>query len=162
MVFAEPMTASSVLSAYPAGLPVRVIAREHGFARVQDLGSGQFGWVKEASLAPFSGGARQREEPVLVPQVVASVAPVEAAPEAPQAAAPKPVPAKVAVSAKKAKPPRSPAPVVSVATAKAEPAAAEPGQRGFFGFRRAQPQRVALGGNQAGFAGMINRAFGGR
>ena len=71
-------------------------------------------------------------------------------------------PAKVAVSAKKGKPPRSPVAAVAVATAKAESAAVEPGQRGFFGFRRAQPQRVALGGNQSGFAGMINRAFGGR
>ena len=41
-------------------------------------------------------------------------------------------------------------------------AAAEPEQRGLFGFRRNRPQRVALTGNDSGFAGIINRAFGSR
>jgi hypothetical protein len=164
MAFAEPTPASSVLSAYAAGRPLRVIAREHGFARVQDLGSGQFGWVKEAALAPFTGGYRQREEPVVAPQLVASVAPVEAVPAAPQAAIPLAMPAKTVLSAKRIKPPRSPVPAVTAVSAKADTAtaAAEPGQRGFFGLRRTQPQRVALRGSESGFAGMISRALGGR
>jgi hypothetical protein len=162
MVFAEPTAASSVLSAYPAGRPLRVIAREHGFARVQDLGSGQFGWVKEAALAPFTGEYRRHQEPVAAPQLTASVAPVQAAPEMAQAAAPQAVPAKPTVAAKRIKPPRDPVAVVAAVNSKTDTAVAEPGQRGFFGFRRAQTQRVALRGNQSGFAGMINRAFGGR
>jgi hypothetical protein len=169
MAFAEPTPASSVLSAYAAGRPLRVISREHGFARVQDLGSGQFGWVKEAALAPFTGGYRQREQPVVAPQLVASVAPVEAeaveaVPAAPQAAIPQAMPAKVVLAAKRIKPPRSPVPAVTAdsATADTATAAAEPGQRGFFGLRRTQPQRVALRGNESGFAGMISRALGGR
>ena len=40
--------------------------------------------------------------------------------------------------------------------------AAEPEQRGLFGFRRNRPQRIALSGNDSGFAGIINRAFGSR
>jgi hypothetical protein len=164
MVFAEPTAASSVLSAYAAGRPLRVISREQGFARVQDLGSGQFGWVKEAALAPFTGGYREREQPVLAPQLVASAAPVEVAPVAPQAAVLPAIAAKGAVLAKKIKPPRSPVAAVTAVSAKPETAAAgaEPGQRGFFGLRRAQPQRVALRGNESGFAGMISRALGGR
>jgi len=35
-------------------------------------------------------------------------------------------------------------------------------QRGLFGFRRSRPQRIALSGNDSGFAGIFNRAFGGR
>ncbi len=75
VVRAEPTTASPVLFAYAAGRPLRVIAREGGFARVQDLGSGQYGWVKESALAPFTGGYRQREDVAPQPQVVASAAP---------------------------------------------------------------------------------------
>ncbi|MCJ7526508.1 MAG: hypothetical protein MUO37_00105, partial [Methyloceanibacter sp.] len=62
MVRAQPSATSTVLLAYAVGRPLRVIAREAGFARVQDLGSGQFGWIKETSLAPFTGGYRQRED----------------------------------------------------------------------------------------------------
>jgi hypothetical protein len=91
-------------------------------------------------------------------------APAEAVPVAPQAAVLPAIPAKGAVLAKKIKPPRSPVAAVTAVSAKPETAAAgaEPGQRGFFGLRRAQPQRVALRGNESGFAGMISRALGGR
>lgn len=162
MVRAEPTTAAPVLFAYAAGRPLRVIAREAGFARVQDLGSGQFGWVKESSLAPFTGGYRQREDVTPAPQLMAAATPqpdpVQAA--APQIAAPQATVAKVAVvSAKRIQPPRSDA----VARGKKEMVAtAEPGQRGFFGMRRDRPQRVALRGSDAGFAGMIDRAIRGR
>jgi hypothetical protein len=118
--------------------------------------------VKEAALAPFTGEYRRHQEPVAAPQLTASVAPVQAAPEMALAAAPQAVPAKPTVAAKRIKPPRSPVAVVAAVNPKTDTAIAEPGQRGFFGFRRAQTQRVALRGNQSGFAGMINRAFGGR
>ncbi len=75
VVRAEPTTASPVLFAYAAGRPLRVIAREGGFARVQDLGSGQYGWVKDSALAPFTGSHRQRKDVAPEPQLVASAAP---------------------------------------------------------------------------------------
>ena len=76
---AEPPTAAPVLPAfYTPGRPLRVIAREGGFAHVQDLGSGQYGWVKESALAPFTGGDRPREDVAPQPQVVASAAPASA------------------------------------------------------------------------------------
>ena len=166
---AEPTTASPVLFAYTPGRPLRVIAREGGFAHVQDLGSGQYGWVKESALAPFAGGDRQREDVAPQPQVVASAAPASipeqvAAPTAVASQAitpPAPRAKAVVVAARKLRPPRSDA-------AAARPdketvvAAAEPEQRGFFGFRRNRPQRIAMSGNDSGFAGIINRAFGSR
>ena len=74
-----------MLFAYSVGRPLRVISREGGFARVQDLGSGQLGWVRESSLAPFTGGYRQREERVAEPVVAA--APPEATVAEPDIAA---------------------------------------------------------------------------
>jgi len=166
---AEPIAGAPVLFAYTPGRPLRVIAREGGFAHVQDLGSGQYGWVKESALAPFAGGDGQREDVAPQPEVVASAAPASVPEQpAPTAAAPQAVvpPAPVAkavvvVTARKLRPPRSDA-------AAARPdketvvAAAEPEQRGLFGFRRNRPQRIALSGNDSGFAGIINRAFGSR
>jgi hypothetical protein len=61
--------ARPVLSAYPAGQQLRVIAREAGFARVQDLASGQLGWIEESSLAPLIRGYRVREVAPPEPQV---------------------------------------------------------------------------------------------
>ena len=160
---AEPTTIAPVLFAYTPGLPLRVIAREGGFAHVQDLGSGQYGWVKESALAPFTGGDRQREDVAPQPQVVASAAPASvpeqvAAPKA--VAPPAPVAKAVVVAARKLRPPRSDA--AAARPDKEAVAAAEPEQRGFFGFRRNRPQRIALSGNDSGFAGIFNRAFGGR
>ena len=152
VVRAEPTTASPVLFAYAAGRPLRVIAREGGFARVQDLGSGQYGWVKQSALAPFTGGYRQHEDLAPQPQLIAaapaSVPAQMATPQvpAPQAIAPKPSAAKVAVSAKRIQPPR-PDPAAARPDKEAV-AAVEPGQRGFFGLRRNRPQRVALSGNE--------------
>ena len=68
----HPSSTSPALFAYSVGRPLRVISREGGFARVQDLGSGQLGWVRETSLAPFTGGYRQREERVAEPVVAAA------------------------------------------------------------------------------------------
>jgi SH3 domain-containing protein len=162
---AEPTTAAPVLFAYTPGRPLRVIAREGGFAHVQDLGSGQYGWVKESALAPFTGGDRPREDVAPQPQVVAAAAP-DPAPE--QVAAPQATPAKMAsakpvvkavlVATKKLQPPRGDA--AAARPDKETVAAAEPGQRGFFGLRHNRPQRIALSGNDSGFAGIISRAFG--
>jgi hypothetical protein len=155
MVRAQPSAASPVLLAYAVGRPLRVIAREAGFARVQDLGSGQFGWIKETSLAPFTGGYRQREDVIAEPQLVAS-----AAPQATVAKA-------VAVSAKRIQPPRNDA--IAARSKKDMVAAIEGGDRGSLGKRRDRPQRIAMRGdntsgdgassNDTSFAGLFGRAF---
>src|SRR4029079_14803760 len=86
---AEPIAGAPVLFAYTPGRPLRVIAREGGVAHVQDLGSGQYGWVKESALAPFAGGDGQREDVAPQPEVVASAAPASVPEQpAPPAAAP--------------------------------------------------------------------------
>jgi hypothetical protein len=64
------------------------------------------------------------------------------------------------VAARKLRPPRSDE--AATRPDKETVAAAEPEQRGLFGFRRIRPQRIALSGNDSGFAGIINRAFGSR
>jgi len=165
MVRAGPSAASPVLLAYAVGRPLRVIAREAGFARVQDLGSGQFGWIKETSLAPFTGGYRQREDVIAEPQLVASAAPPPAAahPAAPQATVAK----AVAVSAKRIQPPRNDA--IAARPKKDMVAAIEGGDRGSLGKRRDRPQRMAMRGDNASgngasgkdtsFAGLFGRAF---
>jgi hypothetical protein len=157
---AEPTTAAPVLFAYTPGRPLRVIAREGGFAHVQDLGSGQYGWVKESALGPFTGGDRQREDVAPQPQVVATAEPASAPAQvaAPEAASQAPVAKAVAVATKKVQPPRGDP--MAVRPSKETVVAVEPGQRGFFGLRRNRPQRIALSGNDSGFAGIISRAFG--
>src|SRR4029079_4305779 len=115
VALAEPMTGAAVLFAYTPGRPLRVIAREGGFAHVQDLGSGQYGWVKESALAPFAGGDGQREDVAPQPQVVASAAPASVPEQvavptavAPQAVVPPASVAKaVVVTTRKLRPPRS-------------------------------------------------------
>ena len=74
VVRSRPSLAAPVLLAYSAGRPLRVIAREAGFVHIQDLGSGQLGWVKEGALGPFVGGYREREDGPAAPQI-AAVAP---------------------------------------------------------------------------------------
>src|SRR3989304_5931419 len=69
VVRSRPSSAAPPLLAYSVGRPFRGVAREAGFVRVQDLGSGQLGWVEESSLVPFVGGYRQREQQVVEPQV---------------------------------------------------------------------------------------------
>ncbi|MGV1015078.1 MAG: SH3 domain-containing protein [Methyloceanibacter sp.] len=58
---AQASTAAPVLFAATYGRPLRLIERDAAFARVQDLGTGQLGWVETRALAPFFGGYRQRE-----------------------------------------------------------------------------------------------------
>jgi hypothetical protein len=155
----HPSSTSPVLFAYSVGRPLRVISREGGFARVQDLGSGQLGWVRETSLAPFTGGYRQREQRVAEPVVAA--APPEAAVAEPIIAAVAVEPESAAVVtpvALKKAPPRSPA--VAAKPGKQTVAAAEPAPRGLFRRKRNQVQHVALGGQSTGVAAIMQRAFG--
>jgi hypothetical protein len=167
VVRSRPSAEAPPLYAYSVGRALRVIAREGHFVRVQDLGSGQLGWIEEASLVPFSGGYRERE-PMPQPQVVAvATPPAQVVPVAtpPVVAAPaqatEPVfvttPAQVAtVLSKKPRKPREH--VLAPKPGKDELAAKEPVERGLFRKKRGV-QRVALGGKQGGFGGMFGRAF---
>jgi hypothetical protein len=146
----HPSSTSPALFAYSVGRPLRVISREGGFARVQDLGSGQLGWVRETSLAPFTGGYRQREERVAEPVVAA--APPETTVAEPDSEA-----VVTPVALKKA-PPRIPA--VAAKPRKETVAAAEPAPRGLFRRKRNQVQHVALGNEGTGVAAIMQRAFG--
>jgi hypothetical protein len=155
----HPSSTSPVLFAYSVGRPLRVISREGGFARVQDLGSGQLGWVRETSLAPFTGGYRLREDRVAEP-VVAAVEPEATAVEPDVATAVTPVAVKVVtpVAVKKATHPR-------MAAGAAKPrkdtvANAEPASRGLFRRKRNQVQQVALGSENSGVAAIMQRALG--
>jgi len=76
VVHARPSSSSPVISAYPIGQELRVIARESGFARVQDFGSGHLGWITEAALVPRMRGYRLREQMPAEPQIVAAAEPL--------------------------------------------------------------------------------------
>jgi hypothetical protein len=145
----HPNVSSPVLFAYSVGRPLRVIGRQDGFVRVQDLGSGQLGWVKESALAPFTGGYRLRE-PVVPEPLVAAAEPEVATP------APKEVAVVTPVAAKKVVQPRN---VPAVRPAKEDVTAAEPPARGLFRRKRGQVQHVALGGRDGGVAAIMQRAF---
>ena len=157
MVRSRPSAEAPPLYAYAVGRPLRVIAREGGFVRVQDLGSGQLGWIEEVSLVPFFPGYHQRE-PMPAPQVVAETAAPAPASATPVEAVQPPVPPVAAATPKKPRHPRNE--VLAAKPGKETVAAVEPAARGLFGRKRAV-QRVALGGRESGFAGMINKAFGG-
>lgn len=160
VVRSRPSSTAPALFAYSVGRPFRVIAREAGFVRVQDLGSGQLGWIEESSLVPFVGGYRQRERRVVEPQV--AVAEPQAAVAEPQATVAKPLvaaakPKIYAAAAKKVEQPRIEA--VPARAKKATVAVVETGDRGHFKKRRDRIQRVALGGRNTGLAAMVDRAF---
>jgi hypothetical protein len=163
----HPSSASPVLFAYSVGRPLRVLSREGGFARVQDIGTGQLGWVEEASLAPFTGGYRQPEHRVTEPVVaaakpLATVAAAEpaaetmAVPDGVAAVTPVAVKAVAPVAAKKAAHPR----VAAAKSGKTVVAAAEPAPRGLFRRKRNQVEHVALGSEGSGVAAIMQRALG--
>jgi hypothetical protein len=164
----HPSSTSPALFAYSVGRPLRVLAREDGFARVQDLGSGQLGWVRESSLAPFTGGYRQREERAAEPVVAAAppeaavakpdIAAVAVAPESAGAVSPVAVKAVTPVAVKKAPNPRAAA--AAKPPGKDTVAAAEPAPRGLFRRKRNQVQHIALGSGGTGVAAIMQRAFG--
>jgi len=167
VVRSRPSSTAPALFAYSVGRPFRVIAREAGFVRVQDLGSGQLGWIEESSLVPFVGGYRQREQRVVEPQVAvaepqAAVAEPQAAVAKSQATVVKPLvavakPKIYTAAAKKVEQPRIEA--VPARAKKATAAVVETGDRGHFKKRRDRIQRVALGGRNTGLAAMVDRAF---
>jgi hypothetical protein len=129
-----------------------VIAREADFVRVQDLGSGQLGWVKETALTPFVGGYRLREQNVAEPVVRAAE---------PAATVAKPQIAAVVtpVAAKKVPQPAQRR-AVAVQPRPETVAATEPVARGLFRRKRDQVQRVAFGSQDTGVAAIVQRAFG--
>jgi hypothetical protein len=147
----HPSSTSPVLFAYSVGLPLRVLSRQGGFVRVQDLGSGQLGWVRETSLAPFTGGYRLPEPRVTEP-VVALVEP-EATVAKPEIAA-----VVTPVAAKRVAQPRTQA--VAAKPRKEIVAATEPAPRGLFCRKRNQVQHVALGNQATGLAAIMQRALG--
>jgi hypothetical protein len=153
VVRSRPSSPAAPLLAYSVGRPFRVIAREAGFVRVQDLGSGQLGWIEESSLAPFVGGYRQREQQVVEPQVAVAE---------PQATVAKPLvavakPETHAAAAKKVEQPHIDA--IAARAKKETVTVVETGDRGLFKKRRDRIQRVALGARTTGLAAMVDRAF---
>lgn len=164
MVRSRPSAGAPPLYAYAVGRPLRVIAREGGYARVQDLGSGKLGWIEEVSLAPFFGGYRQREPRITEP-VIAAVAPPPAtvaaaeSPSSPIAETPVTVTKlrSAVVASKKPRKPRNEA--IAARPDGATVASAETGSgRGLFRKKRGM-QRVALREGGSSFAGMIERAI---
>ena len=147
----RPSTASPVLFAYAVGRPLRVIAREGGFVRVQDLGSGQLGWISETALAPFVGGYRLRDNSVTAPLVAAAE---------PLAIEPKPLEPAVVDPGRRQEGAATRNKPVAVQPAKEAVAAVEPAPRGLFRRKRDQVQRVALGSQGNGVAAIMQRAFG--
>jgi hypothetical protein len=155
VVRSRPSHEARPLRSYTTGKPLRVIARESGYVRVQDLGSGQLGWIEEALLAPFTGLPRRREPLPSVP-LVASVTPQpEPAIVAEAEVTPAPMPVALATP-RKAKPPRGDG--IAARLAKQTVAPAEPVERGWFRRKRGI-ERVVLGGRNTGLTGMIDRAI---
>ena len=52
VIRAAPSASAAQLFAFPFGRRVRVGERENGFAKIEDLGSGEVGWVEETALGP--------------------------------------------------------------------------------------------------------------
>jgi len=146
----RPSSAAPVLFAYSVGRPLRVLARQDGFVKVQDLGSGQLGWVRENSLVPFTGGYRLRDERVAEP-VVAAVEP-DATVAKPEVAA-----VVTPVAVKRVPQPRTP--TVAAEAPKEPVAVTEPEPRGLFRRRRSQVQHVALDNQGTGVAAIMQRAL---
>jgi hypothetical protein len=71
VVRAVPAMSGHVLAGYPVGQPFRVLVQDGDFVRVQDLRSGQLGWIRKASLGPYTDGYRQRRV-VMTPQLAAA------------------------------------------------------------------------------------------
>ncbi|MGI8853967.1 MAG: SH3 domain-containing protein [Methyloceanibacter sp.] len=150
VVRAQPSAASPVLFASTYGRPLRVIGREADFVRVQDLGSGQLGWIEARAISRFIGGYRQRE---VTPPVV--VAESQVSPEAtPQALLVATAPEAAATDSK-------PLARATLSRPKPERVATSGLSRNMFRKNRAWPQRVA-DRRHGGFAGIMQRALFGR
>lgn len=149
---AEPGASAPVVSGYPVGQPFRVVAQKDGFVRVQDLRSGQLGWIRETSLTPYTGYPRHATPP---PILVAKVAPPETVePELPSAppvtlAAADPKPDPVPVRHGRAPYALGPVPVSEPAASPPEPAKPE------------RLWRVAARPEGDSFPALMQRAFSG-
>jgi hypothetical protein len=142
VIRAEPSVSAPVLTAYPIGHALRVIARQGDFARVQDLSSGHLGWVAVSSIGAFLPGYREREEPIIQPTFVAATKV-----QTPAAVS------KVAQSTHSAVPPRVKQETVA--------AAAEPVQPALVTRASLRPQRVAQNQADGGVSALVQRAFSG-
>ncbi len=147
VVRSEPSARAPVVTAYPVGHALRVIDRRGDFARVQDLSSGQLGWVSAASIGAFLPGYREREAPLV--QLVAASAQTDAAPHGPtKLAAAQPSPSHAAVAA----PARPKAVTVALAEPLDHPAIMHASLK---------PQRVAENEAHDGMTAIVERAFSG-
>ena len=157
VVHARPSSSSPVISAYPIGQELRVMARESGFARVQDLGSGHLGWITEAALVPRMRGYRLREQMPAEPQIVAAAEPLP--PPLAESAAPH-VKAAATVVPRKVAPPSPRASRPPIAESAETPA------EGGFGLglfrRRDQAQLIPARARSGELAGFLQRAISGR
>jgi len=54
-----PSATAAQLFAFPLGRRVRVGERENGFAEIEDLASGEVGWVEEAALGPAESNTQR-------------------------------------------------------------------------------------------------------
>ena len=61
VVRSGPSASSAPLFAFPLGRRVRVGERENGFARIEDIASGELGWVEEAALGPDQPQVQRRK-----------------------------------------------------------------------------------------------------
>jgi hypothetical protein len=153
---AEPAPSGYVLAGYPVGQPFRVIAQRNGFVRVQDLRSGQMGWIRETSLTPYTGYPRHATPP---PILIAKAPPVTAAPEVPSAppvmlAAAMPQPAPVTVR-------RGREPYALGPAAEAKPEASPPETSPPETEKRGRFWRVAARPQGDSFPALMQRAFSG-
>ncbi|MGH6735989.1 MAG: hypothetical protein ACRECX_07915 [Methyloceanibacter sp.] len=153
---ARPASSSYVLAGYPVGQPFRVLAREGEFVRVQDLRSGQLGWIKQSSLAPYTGYARRYAPPP--PTYVAMAPAISLQPEfetEAEAVEPQAVAAMAAVAEEPQGLRDQRRPYTLGPVAEAEPAAsaieAKPGR----------VWRVAVQPKGDGFPALMQRAFSG-
>lgn len=135
-MLAAPSSTASAMYGFPAGRPFRLIDREAGYARIQDLKSGASGWIDEAAL-----------EPARMPAASAPATPKPTARAHPKAApTPKATAAKPKATAAKPSAPKK-------ATAEAETAEPDPAQ---------PPKRGGLFGGKGPIAGILQGAFGAR
>jgi hypothetical protein len=141
-MLAAPSSSASAMYGFPAGRPFRLIDREAGFARIQDLKSGASGWIEEAAL-----------EPAKVPKASAPSKPTSAArkPSHTRAATPKPTAAAPKPKATAAKP--SATKKDGQATAEAETAEPDPTQT---------RKRGGLFSGKGPIASILQGAFGAR
>lgn len=150
-IHVSPSATASVLYAFPTGRRLRVIGRESGFARIEDLQSKATGWVDERLLAPISATASAKPS---APSAPSDANGAEPAPTPAPAVAAKPPAPKPAAAPKPATPPKP-----KVANEGDTPAAAAAKNQAA---KRAQQQGAQRAERNRGFEGFLNRAFGGR